>query len=288
MRQINSRKMKFTKKTEELFIQLQYCLAIEPEPILQYNNSEMRSLMLKPDVFLKLTNDYNIEYPCLIENKILELKYLSISECIEPNDALRIIENIKNTYWVLDTVILFKEVELKLKHALKKLNPKITESEENLEIINYHNYLQNKRNNFYVDLVNNIKGNKHSNLELSTKEKEAEKNDLTLSTIEDYLHPFKVKKTLNEESYSVLVNSLLTYFKTGEFPKLEKPIKVGRTNVKSFGWNLNRIFQEEGKGVETELLVFAKANISIFKDVDFDESNIKKSNLYKYFTTKPQ
>lgn len=109
-------------------------------------------------------------------------------------------------------------------------------------------------------------------------------NNFTLSTIEDWLFEFKEK--MNEADYKILVSALIQYFETGTFPTLSKPIQInGRPNKKLFGWALNRIFEAKGKGVEKELLQFAKHNISLFTDVQFDESNILKSNLYKYFTT---
>jgi hypothetical protein len=118
-----------------------------------------------------------------------------------------------------------------------------------------------------------------------TKTKQQTENDFTLSTIEDWLFEFKVK--MSDTDYQNLVSALIQYFETGAFPKLSKPIQInGRPNKKLFGWALNRIFEAKSKGVEKELLQFAKQNISLFTDVNFDENNILKSNLYKYFTTK--
>jgi hypothetical protein len=117
-----------------------------------------------------------------------------------------------------------------------------------------------------------------------TDQEQKTENDFTLSTIEDWLFEFKEK--MNETDYQTLVSALKQYFDVGTFPKLLKPIQInGRPNKKLFGWALNRIFEAKGKGVEKELLQFAKQNISLFTDVQFDETNILKSNLYKYFTT---
>lgn len=117
------------------------------------------------------------------------------------------------------------------------------------------------------------------------KTEQETENDFTLSTIEDWLFEFKEK--MSETDYRNLVSALMHYFETGTFPILSKPIQInGRLNKKLFGWALNRIFEAKGKGVEKELLQFAKQNISIFTDVQFDENNILKSNFYKYFTTK--
>lgn len=123
----------------------------------------------------------------------------------------------------------------------------------------------------------------------STKEdlsENTEPNNYTVSTIEDWLFEFKERNILTEPHYTNLVNALTHYFENGAFPKLKQTIKVGRVNKKLLGWHLNRIFHSEGKGVEIDLLSFAKASISTFKDVEFDEKDIQNSNLYKYFTTK--
>lgn len=113
-----------------------------------------------------------------------------------------------------------------------------------------------------------------------------EPNNMTVSTIEDWLFEFKEGNILTEHHYTTLVNALAHFFENGVFPKLKETIKVGRVNKKLLGWHLNRIFHSEGKGVEIELLSFAKANISTFKDVEFDNTDIQNCNLYKYFTTK--
>lgn len=117
-------------------------------------------------------------------------------------------------------------------------------------------------------------------------EDENDSNDLTLSTIEDWLFEFKEQKIIKEPHYGILVKALYQYIKEGVFPKLKNKIMVGKVNKKLLGWNLNRILHSEGIGVKVELLRFAHTYISTFKDDDFTERNYQKSNLYKYFTTK--
>lgn len=148
--------MEFIKKTELFFIQLQYCLTIEPEPFLE-GEKGLYSLMLKPDIFLKLINDFQIEYPFIPENKIIELKCLMSKENINTENALKIIENYKKQYWFLDTVTMFEPVIDKLKRTLKSIDINISEKEINIELINYQKYLQAKRESIYIDLINEIK-----------------------------------------------------------------------------------------------------------------------------------
>lgn len=116
-------------------------------------------------------------------------------------------------------------------------------------------------------------------------DKGIEENNYLISTIEDFLEP--IFELMSESDYTILVNSLKTYFDTEAFPILTKQITItGRPNKKAIGWILNRIFESQGKGVELPLLHFSKNNISLFKDVDFDETNYLRSNLYNYFATK--
>lgn len=147
--------MEFIKKTQNFFYQLQYCLTIDPEPVLE-GKKGLYSLMLKPDVFFKLISDFHIDYPFHFENKIIELKALKDKENINSSDALKIIENYKNQYWLLDTVIMFEPVTNKLKQTLKSDDSEISETELNKELINLQKHLQAKRESIYNDLCNKI------------------------------------------------------------------------------------------------------------------------------------
>ena len=116
-------------------------------------------------------------------------------------------------------------------------------------------------------------------------------NNTSIEAIEDWLYPFKEEKILTETDYNKLVLALRSYFETGVFPIMNKQINVGKVNIKRFGWALNEIFkanntQNEKLSKHIEYLLFAKQNISIFRDVEFDEKNVLKSKLYNYFTTK--
>ena len=147
--------MDFIKKTELFFIQLQYCLAIEPEPVLEGERG-LYNIMLEPNVFFKLTKDFNIDYPFIPENKIIELKGAMIKENIDSKDALTIIKNFKKQYWLLDTVVMFAPVTDKLKRVFKSIDSEISEQEINIEVMNYHIHLQTKREKIYSDLINEL------------------------------------------------------------------------------------------------------------------------------------
>jgi hypothetical protein len=147
--------MDFIKKTELFFIQLQYCLAIDPEPLLTTENG-FYSLALDPETFFKLINDFQIDYPFIPENKIIELKTLMIKENITTNDALKIIQNFKNQYWFFDAVTMFEPFLEKFKKLHKNINKNISEKELNIELFNYDKYLKAKRDKIYFDLVNEL------------------------------------------------------------------------------------------------------------------------------------
>jgi hypothetical protein len=122
----------------------------------------------------------------------------------------------------------------------------------------------------------------------NTKTENAENNtnDFLVSTIEDFLTDFKDR--INKNDYPILVEALKEYFTTGNFPKDCKQIKVtGKVNIKKFGWALNQLYRGEKTGIlPIEYLQFAKDKISAFSNVSFNNTDHKKTTLYKYFTTK--
>lgn len=189
--------MEFLKKVELFFIQLQYCLTIEPEPVLQAEKGNYR-LMLKPDIFFKLINDFHIEYPFIHINKIIELKAVMNKEGINRNDALKIIETYKKQYWFLDTVIMFEPVTDKLKRTLKRIDINISEKDINIELINYQKYLQEKRESFYIELINEIQG-------LPTQQKETKSDKLKAQLSEYGFFELPKVKQLSERTKQSLV-----------------------------------------------------------------------------------
>jgi len=99
-----------------------------------------------------------------------------------------------------------------------------------------------------------------------------------------------VKEKMQELHYNILVNALNDYFTKGQFPKVVPKIKVSRVAVKKFGWALHEIYvrcKDDNSTFSFEYLLFAQANISIFKKYKMDKANYQKSLLYSYFHTKP-
>ena len=236
--------MEFLKKAELFFIQLQYCLAIEPEPVLQAEKGNYR-LMLKPDIFFKLINDFHIEYPFISENKIIELKALMNKEGINGNDALKVIENYKKQYWFLDIVIMFEPVTDKLKRTLKRIDVNISERDINIELINYQKYLQGKRESFYIQLIDEIQG-----LPTQQAETKADKLNAQLSKYGFFELP-KIKQ-LSEQNKQDLIDliiknkmpygiAMFDFLGFCEYLDREQGTKYKADNI------LSRLFNEKAK-----------------------------------------
>ena len=231
--------MEFIKKVELFFIQLQYCLTIEPEPILE-GEKGMYSLMLKPEIFFKLINDFYIDYPFIPENKIIELKGLMGKENINTKDALKIIENYKKQYWFLDTVTMFEPVTDKLKRTLKSIDSNISEKEINIELINYQKHLQEKRESIYIDLINEIQG----------LPPQQNKPKIGQDTIE-------IKPILKPEAVQIVFEIIKDFFSTEQQPKLKEILETGNNTNKKllFKDNGNRLTDTFKKLIEHDFII---------------------------------
>jgi hypothetical protein len=283
--------MEFIKKTEHFFIQLKYCLSIEPETVLFCENGYV-SLILEPEIFFKLIHDFNLEYPFNAENKIIELKWLLSTEKINTNDALKIIENFKNQYWLLDTITFFEPLTDKLKNTLKSINSEITESEINIELIRFNNHYQAIRQKIYSDLIHEIESlTFHSNLDsisnfnIAFKEAKSVQDNEIIPYIRFQLHDFQYN--FSPSDYCRIVEAMVGFIKNGTFPKCSQPLMdhLGKFNKKKIGWTINMILANYNKRVDFKVLQFFKENFTMFNKYELEENNFRNSNLYKYFTT---
>ena len=149
--------MEFLQKAESFFIQLQYCLAIDPEPTFGGKN-KIYLLMLEQGLFNELTSQFYIDYPFFSANKIIELKALRIKENISSEDALSVIESLKKKYWFLDMVTVFKPVNDLLTKALREEDCNISDKQIHVELQNFANYFHETREKMYLDLLNAMQG----------------------------------------------------------------------------------------------------------------------------------
>lgn len=129
------------------------------------------------------------------------------------------------------------------------------------------------------ELIENITDDKE-NIQNSIEEK----NDVKLSTIDDYFDD--VKDEIESTDYEQLKNALKTYLEKGKFPTLKKKINLKRISRKKIGWKINRILNSFGKNVSKDVLSFAIDNISIYSTYKFDKPNYIDTNIYKNFHTK--
>ena len=140
---------------------------------------------------------------------------------------------------------------------------------------------------YLLDKLKTLPPSQHTGIKTDKPENEPEEeNNILQSTIEDWIFVFK--ENMSTPDYNILVGALLQYFEKGTFPKIDKEIRInGRVNKKLFGWSLNRIYRSLADGnLPKEYLVFAKDNISLFSDVEYNDEDFFNCNLYKYFTTK--
>ena len=147
----------FFEKAEKLFIQLKYCIAIEPEPVI-FKDGKFFNLMIEPDNFFELANKYGVEYPFNFKAKIIELKTLMIKEGVSPKDAMVVFEELKSSYWG-NGVIVFDIVLDALKQALISMNKETTDHIIAQEIVGFYEYLQNERSLLYDELIELIGAN---------------------------------------------------------------------------------------------------------------------------------
>lgn len=251
-----------------------------------------------------LQNDKTLILQYLRESLLTEFKTFDQLRENGPFESFERIEELKNCWNILiENEHLISVIEYLKFHVFegKKLpaepleeklfslfeqyfySEKLMESYSGMELEKKIRYLQEKISELGNENIN-IPGLNDEEFTLQNEQKE---NDLLLETIESWLSKFK--EIIMDDGYNTLINALKYYFTNGIFPKMNKKIKVGKTNKKHFGWALNQIYRsQKSNPLPVEYLLFAKENISLFADVDFAEIEFTKSNLYKYFTEKPR
>jgi len=145
----------FSKKLEDFFIQTDYCLVLSPEPMLLGKNGNI-NLMLPPQQFFKIINDYKIEYPFLIDIKIQELKSLMKTENISINEGISIFNAFKTHYNPIDSVSIFQPVLDLFNRGLRINNPSISEIEIIKEQVELNKYFIAIKNDFHNKLYQSL------------------------------------------------------------------------------------------------------------------------------------
>lgn len=258
----------FSKKLEDFFIQTNYCLVLNPEPVLKTEKG-LISLMLPPEQFYKISNEFQIEYPFLIDVKIQELKSLMIKEKIAKTDAIAIFNSLEKHYNPIDSVIMFQPVLDKLNNFLKYDNPFIKENDILKEQINFNNYLEGIKKEYHSKLYeslfgleslrienelilnNELKINDTINLDnSSTVQITTKESEIRLKVKEHFNFyreqcPRKHKQILNDEDFDKLINWTVFYFENSfKIPEIDTPIKIVNTNKTFVQLSFKYLFKE--------------------------------------------
>src|SRR5690606_2958932 len=218
---IEFQNLSFSKKLEEFFIQTNYCLVLNPEVLLLSEKGNI-NLMLEPQHYIKIINDYQIDCPFVIEEKIQELKNLMIKENISVEDGISIFESYKNYHNPIDSVLIFQPILDLLNKGLKRINPLISEKEITKEHISLNNYYIGIKNDFHNQLYKSLfttesvilNNTKRDELNITNKDtqlsSEFVESELRLK-IKKYLNfyqeqcPRKHKQILKDEDFNKLI-----------------------------------------------------------------------------------
>ena len=135
---------------------------------------------------------------------------------------------------------------------------------------------------------NGLKSPKIDFSKFITDNVEDSNKDITLITIENYLKSFNEGQIINDGNYNKLINLLYKFFKDNSNPTLKEPIVVKYGSVKKLAFALGGIYKElSDKPLSYEYLLLGKNNISLFLKEDISSKSFQKTNLYKYYSTKP-
>lgn len=116
-----------------------------------------------------------------------------------------------------------------------------------------------------------------------------EKNDFTLSTIEDYLEDFYKSNAINQKDYNNVKQILLSYFKDGRTPEKKAPVFIRNGNKKKLAYACGKIFRSlKNEPLSYGYLLLLKNTFEVYANEEIEENKANKSNLYKYCTNKNQ
>ena len=293
--------MEFIQKAENFFTQLQYNLAIDPEPFLEDpETGKPQSLTLEQDVFFRLIDKFGIDYPFNADNKINELKSLYKKDKISSSNAGDIIIRFYMQYWDLTEVMLFQESEDRLYETLRKFKPNITERELLIERQSYVSYLNEEREEYYKNLFNPIMED-HFNDEQEELNKridwdaeremlreEHKREILQAALLEDALGRRLVRTAqtkVNDDRLDLEVlekiRKTLTDHKKRSNTKLNRKIEeLTEEYKKEFGQFLNPIKKESDSSLKTVLGITdpnkLKASFPILEDFERIQDEFKK------------
>lgn len=149
--------MKFIKKAEKFFLQLQHTLCIDALQIIASKKGMFPVQFDSSDVFEQVKK-FNLEFPFQTEARIAELRHLMLKDGLEPEAAVSICANFKDEYWIGDYVLPTTSQGIMNAHAnaVKALNPSCSKNEIMQAYLAYGHYQVSKRNGIYERLINEL------------------------------------------------------------------------------------------------------------------------------------
>lgn len=148
----------FIKLSDRFFYYLQYGLMICPETILR-NEKNFVGYALRPKDFFPLLNEFELVYPYNWEIEIIKISNKVKENNLNIDDCLNVIKNYESQY-IFGNPILFKEQIDKIKEEHKRVNKEVTEKDLLHFIVEYLNYLSQKRDEIIESLIKSIKQKK--------------------------------------------------------------------------------------------------------------------------------
>ena len=148
--------MRFYKRLESFFSQLQYGLAIQPEST-YLGNRRIYGIMIPPEIFVGYQASLKFDYPFHPVFKTNELFSLMKKEGVSVDEAFQAINEFKTFYWSMPVSLAGHTEEL-LELAYKKDNSQISPNEIFLKKLEHIKYLEEIREGYLELFVNKIKG----------------------------------------------------------------------------------------------------------------------------------
>lgn len=133
-----------------------------------------------------------------------------------------------------------------------------------------------------VNLLNEIDDNPNKEKDII---EENDTNDYLKSTIEDYFDEIK-EAFRGEADYKRAVEILASFFK-GKLIQFKQRIFVKKGFKKRLAFVLGEVYRSQrNEPLNFEYLDFSRTLFSIFENENIQDTQINKTNLYKYFTSK--
>lgn len=270
--------MGFHDKAKVFIYQLSTCLGVDPEPCIITPDDKILGLLLEPEKFLSLIRNFEIQYPFIFENEIINLTSLVKRDQIDPDRAIEILKNLKDFYWLGKNVDLFEDVVSNIKTTLKKHNKNISANETNLAINQYQEHLNKQRAVIFSKLIvsiNNLKNDDNifgEPIQTTGRTKELIENKINQIDKNGWEYFF-----LHREDYEVVLSLLTSFFEQKEYRLPTSTIKLRRSSKTKIAKVLKSIHQD----LSDEPLISDTEFLSIVRSMNHFKND---DNLYNTLT----